>query len=223
MSPPPRGVPAPAGAQRRSAPGPESSRVPTPLDVSAPSRGARLGPERSGGPRRDPSLHHSHPLFYDNFCPRGLVSTLCSRPSRHLLQRAAPPEGTSSFRLFWCFLFHTVHTLVNIFSSGYFIPLYLCDFSIHCLRIHSRIHSLSAFAIMQCSSCLSLGAYSVCVCHISVFCVCTLCFFPPPPLSFFFYYTFCVFFLCLHACTSLCYIIPRHLFGGLYIWKAIYI
>jgi hypothetical protein len=32
---------------------------------------------------------------------------------------------------------------VNIFSSGYFIPLCLCDLSIRCIRIHS----LCAFAI----------------------------------------------------------------------------
>ena len=87
-------------------------------------------------------------------CPRR-THPLCSRTSHHLLQRAAHPEGTSSFLLFWCFLFHTVHTLVNIFSSGYFIPLCLCDFSIHCIHIHA----LSAFSITQCSSCLSWGSY----------------------------------------------------------------
>ena len=68
-----------------------------------------------------------------------------------------------------------------------------------------------------------LGAYSVCVHHDSVFCVCTLFFFT----SFFFLFlmhTSCVFFLCIHACTPMCYIIPRHPFGGLYIiWRAIYI
>ena len=42
---------------------------------------------------------------------------LCSRPSRHLLRRAAH-EGISSFCFFWCFLVHTLYTLVNIFSSG---------------------------------------------------------------------------------------------------------
>jgi hypothetical protein len=68
---------------------------------------------------------------------------LCSRTSRHLLQRAAHSEGTSSFRLFQCFLFYPVHTLLNIFSSGYFIPLCLCDFSLHCICIQS----LSVFAM----------------------------------------------------------------------------
>ena len=101
-----------------------------------------------------------HSLARDTFgcsrflCPRR-PHPLCSRTSGHLLQRAAHPEGTSSFRLFLCFLFHTVHTLINIFWSGYFIPLCLCNFSIHCIRIHS----LSSFAITQCSSCLSWGAY----------------------------------------------------------------
>ena len=55
---------------------------------------------------------------------------LCSRPSRHLLRRAAHPEGTSSCCFFWCSLVHTLYTLVNIFSSGHFIPLCLCDLSI---------------------------------------------------------------------------------------------
>ena len=102
---------------------------------------------RTSIPFKGTSITWSHVL--------GGTHPLCSRPSRHLLPRAAHPEGTSSFCLFWCFLFHTVHTLVNIFSSGYFIPLCLCDLSIHCIRIHS----LSAFAITQCSSCLSWGAY----------------------------------------------------------------
>jgi len=57
----------------------------------------------------------------------GGTHPLCSWPSRHLLQRAAHQEGTSSFCFFWCFLVHTLYTLVNIFSSGYFIPLCLCD------------------------------------------------------------------------------------------------
>ena len=30
------------------------------------------------------------------------------------------------------------------------------------------------------------------------------------------------FFLCIHACTPMCYIIPRHPFGGLHIWRAPY-
>jgi hypothetical protein len=40
------------------------------------------------------------------------------------------------------------------FSSGYFIPLCLCDSSIRCIRKHS----LCAFAITQYSSCLSWGS-----------------------------------------------------------------
>ena len=60
------------------------------------------------------------------------------RLSRHLLQRATHPEGTSSFCFFWCFLVHTLHTLVNIFSC-----ICLCDLSILCLHIHS----LCAYAI----------------------------------------------------------------------------
>ena len=73
----------------------------------------------------------------------GGTHPLCSRPSRHLLPRAAHPEGTSSFCFFWCFLVHTLYTLVNLFSSGHFIPLCLCDLSLLCLRIHS----LCAYAI----------------------------------------------------------------------------
>ncbi len=60
----------------------------------------------------------------------------------------------------------------------------------------------------------------VCVHHASVFCVCTLCF---STSSFFLFlmHTSCVFFLCIHACTPMWYIIPRHPFGGLYNWRAI--
>ena len=64
-----------------------------------------------------------------------------------------------------------------------------------------------------------LGAYSVCVHHASVFCVCTLCF----STSSFFLFLLHTFFLCIHACTPMCYIIPRHPFGGLHIWRALYI
>jgi hypothetical protein len=38
---------------------------PTPLGIPPPRWGARRWPERSGGPRRDPSLQEPHPpLFY---------------------------------------------------------------------------------------------------------------------------------------------------------------
>ena len=118
--------------------------------------------------------------------------------SRPLLQRAAHPEGTSSFRLFRCFLFYPVHTLLNIFSSGYFIPLCLCDFSLHCIRIQS----LSAFEITQCSSCLSWGAYRESL---------------GPPFSFYkcFLYWECTitYYICI------LHIIPRSVFGGPYIFE----
>ena len=41
--------------------------------------------------------------------------------------------------------------------------------------------------------------------------------------SSFFLFLLHTFFLCLHACTPMCYIIPRHPFGGLHIWRALYI
>jgi hypothetical protein len=44
-------------------------------------------------------------------------------------------------------------SLADIFSSGYFIPFFICDLRIRCLRTHS----LCAFAITQCSSCFSWG------------------------------------------------------------------
>ena len=40
-------------------------------------------------------------------------------------------------------LVHTISTLADIFSSGYFIPLCICDLSICCIRTHS----LCAFTI----------------------------------------------------------------------------
>ena len=53
---------------------------------------------------------------------------------RHLLRRAAHPEGTFSFSFLWYFLVHTIYTLVNIFSFRYFKSLCLCDLSISCIR-----------------------------------------------------------------------------------------
>ena len=45
----------------------------------------------------------------------------CTRPPEvmrmHRPKRATYVEGTSSFCFFWCFLVHTLYTLVNIFSS----------------------------------------------------------------------------------------------------------
>ena len=77
------------------------------------------------------------------------------RDTSSLLQAFSPPslKGCSSGGYFLfppllvLFLSHTLCTLVNIFSSGYFIPLCLC------------IHSLRVFAITQCFSCLSWGVY----------------------------------------------------------------
>ena len=61
---------------------------------------------------------------------------------------------------------------------------------------------------------------SVCIMHLySVFVLCVF----PPPLSFLFYYISCVFFLCIHACTPMCYIIPHHPFDGLHIRRVLYI
>jgi hypothetical protein len=38
--------------------------------------------------------------------------------------------------------------VINIFCSGYFIPLCLCDFSIHCIRIHHWAHLQSRSVLL---------------------------------------------------------------------------
>jgi len=75
---------------------------------------------------------HPHPL--EQILVVGWVGVL---PLFARTNRTCATEGTSSFCFLWCFLVHTLYTLVNIFSSGYFIPLCLCDFNIRCIRIHS--------------------------------------------------------------------------------------
>jgi hypothetical protein len=62
----------------------------------------------------------------------GGTHPLCSRTSRHLLQRAAYPEGTSSFRLFWCFPLKSRCTLLGERTGSLLgiISLSISDFSI---------------------------------------------------------------------------------------------
>ena len=58
------------------------------------------------------------------------------------------------------------------------------------------------------------------VCIMPLYSVFLLCVFPPP-LSF---YSSCIlFFLCIHACTPMCYILHRHPFAGLHIWRALFV
>jgi hypothetical protein len=57
--------------------------VSTPLGAPVPRWGARRGPERSGGPCRDPSLEESHPPR----CP----SPLLGGPARAGAQRRSAP------------------------------------------------------------------------------------------------------------------------------------
>ena len=64
---------------------------------------------------------------------------------------------------------------------------------------------------------------TVSVCIMTLYSVFVLCVFPPPFSYLFLMHTSCVFFLFIHACTPMCYIIPRHPFGGIYIWRVIYI
>ena len=101
--------------------------------------------------------------FQHGWCRPCWTARALEEATSSLIQAFSPPssKGFSSgghflFLLLLVFpLSYSLYTLVNIFSSGYFIPLCLCDLSVHCIRIHS----LWAFAITQCSSCLSWGAY----------------------------------------------------------------
>ena len=118
------------------------------------------------------------------------------------------------------------HAVLSLFILGErtgsllgIISLYISDFYI--LIFSHPSYSWFPCLILLHTAFLS-GVSSVCVHHDSVFCVCTLFFFTSF-LFLFLMHTSCVFFLCIHACTPMCYIIPRHPFGGLYIWRAIYI
>jgi hypothetical protein len=108
------------------------------------------------------------------------------------------PEGTSSFCFFWE-------------SLGDHLSLY-----IYFAILPPFIFVISMFDIL--AHRLFIGSEQ-CLCASWL---CILCF---STSSFFLFllHTSCVFFLCIHACPPLCYIIPRHPFGGLYIWRSLYI
>ena len=130
-----------------------------------------------------------------------MICPVTRRDTSSLIQAFSPPsskaahmEGTSSFCFFWCFLVHTLYTLVNIFSSGHLLlPLCLCDLSILCsvfCLVFTYIHyvhtqSLSALLVSlgeRTGSLLGLISLSISDFsigsvqshHISVFCTSSL-------------------------------------------------
>jgi len=154
---------------------------------------------RQTSPSSAPNQPDRH--FRDFVFTRAATTTggphhLCSKPSSQLLWRPAHPKAiplTASFCYFWCFLVHTLSISIFCYSP----TLHLCDFHVW----YSRTPPF-------------YWERTVSVCIMSLYSVFLLCVFPPP-LSF---YSSCIlFFLCIHACTPMCYILPRHPFAGLHI------
>ena len=151
---------------------------------------------RQTSPSSAPNQPDRH--FRDFVFTRAATTTggphhLCSKPSSQLLWRPAHPKAiplTASFCYFWCFLVHTLSISIFCYSP----TLHLCDFHVWYSRTPPFfwVRTVSVCIMPLCSEFL-----------LWVF---------PPPLSF--YSSFILFFLCIHACTPMCYIIPRHPFGG---------
>ena len=141
---------------------------------------------------------------------------------RHLLRRAAHPEGTFSFCFLWYFLVHTIYTLVNIFSFRYFKSLCLCDLSISCIRT-AFLHSHRVFLFIlgeRTGSLLGIISLYITDFYISIFSHPSYSCFPCSILSHTVFllgaYSVCVHHDSVFSVCTLCFSTPC-------VWRALYL